>query len=173
MTVLCYVGQGAGGTKLVQALSALHPAWTVKATRLCASAALQRACAEGVADIVVLIDPRARVTAPLDGLIARLDAADILLLARQPDDLGDFERDLHVARTGTFNLSFLAVRTTGEGPRFAAWWADRVANYAEAVGESAYADQRWCDLAPGLFDKVAIARHAPAGLVLPFDRIAA
>lgn len=173
MTVLCYVGQSGGGAKLAQAIAALHPAWTVKATKLAPSAVLKRACVDAAADIVVLIEGRAQVTAPLDGLIARLDAADILLLARQGDDQGDFERDLHVARTGTFNLAFLAVRTRGEGPRFAAWWADRVASYTEAAGESAYVDQRWCDLAPGLFDKVAIVRHAPAGLALPFDRIAA
>ena len=173
MTVHCYVGQSAGAARTAQDLAALHPAWTVKATRLSASAALQRACRQDAADIVVVIDPRARVTAPLDGLLERLETCDILLLARQADDLGDFERDLHVARTGTFNLGFLAVRAGGEGGRFAAWWADRVARYAEAVGEGAYVDQRWCDLAPGLFDKVAIVRHAPAGLVLPFERSAA
>lgn len=173
MTVHCYVGQSGGGAKLAQAISALHPAWTVKTTRIAPSAVLKRACAEDAADIVVLIDGRVQATAPLDGLLQRLDDADILLLARQGDDAGDFERDLHVACTGTFNLSFLAVRTSGEGARFADWWADRVARYPEAVGEAAYIDQRWCDLAPGLFDKVAIVRHAPAGLVLPFDRIAA
>lgn len=173
MTVLCYVGPGAGAAKAAQGLAALHPAWTIKTTKLSPSAVLNRACADGAADIVVLIDPRAQVAAPLDGLLSRLGAADILLLARQGDDAGDFERDLHVARTGTFNLGFLAVRTNGEGPRFAAWWADRVANYAEAAGDPAYIDQRWCDLAPGLFDRVAIARYAPAGLTLPFDRSAA
>jgi hypothetical protein len=170
MTVHCYVG---GGGARVAAIAALHPAWTVKATRLAPCAALNRACKAVAADIVVLIDATARIFAPLDGLLARLDSSDILLLARQPNAGDDFERDLHIARTGTFNLGFLAVRTTGEGPRFAAWWADRVAAYPEAVGEAAYLDQRWCDLAPGLFDKVAILRHLPAGLTLSFDRAAA
>ncbi len=173
MTVLCYVGQGAGGTKLVQALSALHPAWTVKATKLAPWVALNRACKAAAADIVVLIGVEAKVDAPLDGLLARLNDAHILLLARQPTASDDMMRDLHIARTGTFNLGFLAVRTTGEGPRFAAWWADRVAAYPEAVDEAAYLDQRWCDLAPGLFDKVAIERRIPAGLTLAFDRVAA
>ncbi|MDB5456244.1 MAG: hypothetical protein JWP92_1829, partial [Caulobacter sp.] len=114
-----------------------------------------------------------QISAPLGGLLTRLDTCDILLLARQSDVGDDFERDLHIARTGTFNLGFLAVRTTGEGPRFAAWWADRVAAYPEAVDAAAYLDQRWCDLVPGLFDKVAIERHVPAGLKLAFDRVAA
>jgi hypothetical protein len=170
MTVHCYVG---GGGAQAAAIAALHPAWTVKATKLAPSAALNPACKAAAADIVVLIDSAAQIAAPLDGLLARLDDNDILLLARQPNDSGDLERDLHIARTGTFNLGFLAVRTTGEGPRFAAWWADRVAAYPEAVDQAVYLDQRWCDLVPGLFDKVAIERHAPAGLTLPFDRAAA
>ncbi len=170
MTVHCYVG---GGGASVAAIAALHPAWTVNATRLSPSVVLHGACKAAAADIVVLIDAKADVAAPLDGLLARLDDSDILLLARQPEASDDFERDLHIARTGTFNLGFLAVRTTGEGPRFAAWWADRVAAYPQAVDEAVYLDQRWCDLVPGLFDKVAIERHVPAGLQLPFDRAAA
>jgi hypothetical protein len=173
MTVQCYVSGTGGAAKTAASVAALHPAWTVKTTRLTPAAALLRACREASAVIVVLIDAKAGVSAPLDGLLKRLDDADILFLARRPQDDGDFERDLHIARTGTFNLGFLAVRTTGEGPRFAAWWADRVANYAEAVPDGAYLDQRWCDLAPGLFDKVAIERHTPAALTLPFDRAAA
>jgi len=170
MSVHCYVS---GGGASVAAIAALHPAWTVKATKLAPSAALNRACKTAAADIVVLIDAKARVVAPLDALLARLDDHDILLLARQPDASDDMVRDLHIARTGTFNLGFLAVRTTGEGPRFAAWWVDRVAAYPEGVDEAAYLDQRWCDLVPGLFDKVAIERRPPPGLNLPFDRAAA
>jgi glycosyltransferase involved in cell wall biosynthesis len=170
MTVHCYVS---GGGANAAAIAALHPAWTVKATKLAPSAALNRACKAAAADIVVLIDAHAQISASLDSLLARLDGNDILLLARQPDAGDDFERDLHIARTGTFNLGFLAVRTTGEGPRFAAWWADRVAAYPEAVDEAAYLDQRWCDLVPGLFGKVAIERRVPAGLTLAFDRVAA
>lgn len=173
MTVHCYVGLAGGGVQTAAAIAALQPAWTVKTTRRTPSEVLRRACAEGGADIVVLIDPRAKIDAPLDGLLNRLDDHDILLLARQPAASDDFERDLRVARTGTFNLGFLAVRTTGEGPRFAAWWADRVATYPEAVDDPAYLDQRWCDLVPGLFDKVAIERRPPVGLRLPFDRAAA
>jgi hypothetical protein len=170
MSVHCYVS---GGGARVSAIAALHPAWTVTASRLAPSTALNRACQAASADIVVLIGARADVTAPLDGLLARLDDRDILLLARQPEVSDDFERDLHVARTGTFNLDFLAVRTTGEGRRFATWWADRVATYPEAVDDAAYLDRRWCDLVPGLFDRVAIERRAPAGLTLSFNRAAA
>ena len=123
---------------------------------------------------MVHVDPRAVVTEPLTELLGELDDADILLLARfhEPSEGRQevIDLDLHIARTGTFNIGLLAVRTTGQGPTFAAWWADRVANYPDDIAPPGYADQRWCDLAPGLFDRVAIVRQAPPGLVLPLDR---
>ena len=135
---------------------------------------MDQACREAAADIVIHIDPRAAVSAPLDPLLQSLAGHDVLLLARisQPaaDRQGVIERDLHIARTGTFNIGFLAARTTGCGPAFAAWWADRVSSYPADVAPQPYADQRWCDLAPSLFDGVAIVRQAPEGLTLPLDR---
>ena len=53
MSVHCYVS---GGGASVAAIAALHPAWTVKTTKLAPSAALNRACKTAAADIVVLID---------------------------------------------------------------------------------------------------------------------
>lgn len=175
---------------LFDAVRAFHPDWrfvavapdapdgaadpdfaVVAASR---SAFLHAACLEGSSPLVVQLDVHAEVTAPLTPLLAALDDADILLLARftqaSEDTGGILTRDLHFARTGTFNTGFLAVRTTGQGPAFAAWWADRVANYPADVAPTPYADQRWCDLVPGLFDRVAIVRHAPPGLALPLDR---
>ncbi len=80
------------------------------------------------------------------------------------------ERGLYIARSGTFNLGFLAVRTTGAGQTFAAWWADRVGNYPADIARPGYAEQRWLDLAPGLFEGVTIVRQAPMGLELSRDR---
>ena len=135
---------------------------------------MDAACREASAELVIHIDPRAVVSEPLTELLGALAGADILLLARfnQPgqDRQAVLDLDLHIARTGTFNIGLLAVRTTGEGPAFAAWWEDRVANYPDDIAPPGYADQRWCDLAPGLFGRVAIVRQAPPGLVLPLDR---
>ena len=135
---------------------------------------MDRACREAVADIIIHLDPRAVVSASLAPLLQGLDGHDVLLLARinQPaaDRQAVLDRDLHIARTGTFNIGFLAVRTSGTGLAFAAWWADRVENSSDGVAPDGYADQRWCDLAPGLFDRVVIVREAPEGLALPLDR---
>lgn len=192
-TVLCYTSLDWAGPDqalgLIADLKALHPAWRFAAVTEMAEAGeilgldivrasramfLHAACQAQGADIVVHIDPRATVAAPLDALLARLDNADILLTARfdaaSPDQHGMEALDLHIARTGTFNLGFLAVRTRGAGPDFAAWWADRTSAYPDDFAPDGYADQRWCDLAPALFDRVAILRPAPDILILPMDR---
>lgn len=143
----------------------------VAATR---AAFMDAACREQGGAIIVHIDPRAEVTGPLTGLLAALDDADILLLARFSEPASDREglltRDLHFARTGTFNIGFLAVRSRGQGAAFAAWWNDRLTHYPQDIAPEGYADQRWCDLVPGLFDRVSVVRHAPPGLTLPVDR---
>ena len=135
---------------------------------------MHQACHEAAVGIVVHIDSHAVVTAALDPLLAHLEGADILLLARMDTPSADrqavIERDLHIARSGTFNLGILALRTTESGPAFAAWWADRVRNYPADIAPPGYAEQRWLDLAPGLFDGVTIVRQAPMGLELPRDR---
>jgi hypothetical protein len=194
-SVLCYASLPATGLDRARTLFAdlaqIHPDWRfaavitdgdplpetddgfdiVAGTR---SGFMDEACRAGAADIIVHIDPRAAVTASLSAHLARLEGADILLLARfsepSPDRQGMLDLDLHIARTGTFNVGLLAVRSTGEGPAFAAWWADRVSNYPSDFAPPGYADQRWCDLAPGLFDRMVIARHHPDGLALPLDR---
>lgn len=192
-TVLCYTSlDWAGPDKaltLIASLKALHPQWRFAAVTEAADSGeaagieivrasramfLSAACQAKGADIVVHIDPRATVTASLEPLLAPLEEADILLAARfdtpSADSAGMEVLDLHIARTGTFNLGFLAVRTRGAGPEFAAWWADRTAAYPDDFAPDGYADQRWCDLAPALFDRVAILRRLPVSLTLPLDR---
>ena len=180
-SVLCYAvvapDQAVAATSLFAAIRRFHPDWhplSVAPGPAARAVFLDRACREASTDLVIQLDPRAQVTAPLDPLLAKLDAADILFLARvnQPGETRAtmIDTDLMIARTGTFNLGFLAVRTGGEGPAFAAWWADRVTRYPDAVDDGDYLDQRWCDLTPGLFDRVAIVRKAPACLTLPRDR---
>lgn len=192
-TVLCYTSLDWAGPgqahALIGALRGLHPGWRfaavtdepelteatgIEIVRASRAMFMSAACQAQAADIVVHIDPRATITASLDPLLARLEAADILLTARfdtaSPDAAGMETLDLHIARTGTFNLGFLAVRTRGSGPEFAAWWADRTDSYPDDFAPEGYADQRWCDLAPALFDRVAILRPAPDSLILPLDR---
>jgi hypothetical protein len=51
------------------------------------------------------------------------------------------------------------VRTTGEGARFADWWARRLtAHCFDDIPQGLFTDQRWCDHVPAFFERVHILR---------------
>ena len=88
---------------------------------------------------------------------------DILLTPHLVDPYDDhaaiLDNDLSASRTGIFNLGFVAVRTTGEGARFARWWNDRLLSYCyDDMPNGLFVDQRWCDHVPALFDRLKIIR---------------
>ena len=128
---------------------------------------LHRACADaafaGGAQAVIYMDPDTAVFAPLDPVLERLEEADIVLTPHlagpETDAAGIRDNELSALRTGVYNLGFVAIRTMGEGARFAAWWAQRLrwACYDD-IPAGLFTDQRWCDQVPTLFDRVHILR---------------
>lgn len=123
---------------------------------------IHQACASG-ADAVIYLDPDTALFAPLDPLIEMLGEHDILLTPHLVDPNDDpaaiADNDLSASRTGIFNLGFVAIRTTGEGARFAKWWNDRLLRYCyDDMPSGLFVDQRWCDHVPALFDKVKVVR---------------
>lgn len=123
---------------------------------------IHQACSSG-ADAVIYLDPDTALLAPLDPLLGWLEDHDILLTPHLVDPNDDpaaiLDNDLSASRTGIFNLGFVAVRTTGEGARFAKWWNDRLLSYCyDDMPNGLFVDQRWCDHVPALFDKVKVVR---------------
>jgi hypothetical protein len=128
---------------------------------------LHRACTDAAfangADIVIYMDPDTAVFAPLDPVIEQLSDAEIVLTPHlagpEAEEAGIRDNELSALRTGVYNLGFVAIRTTGEGARFAAWWAQRLqwACYDD-IPAGLFTDQRWCDQVPTLFDRVHILR---------------
>jgi hypothetical protein len=123
---------------------------------------MHQACASGV-DAVVYLDPDTALFASLEPLERWLEVNDILLTPHliepnvTPTAIQD--NDLSASRTGIFNLGFVAIRTLGEGARFARWWNDRLLSYCyDDMPNGLFVDQRWCDHVPALFDKVKIVR---------------
>jgi len=122
------------------------------------------ACASG-ADVVIYLDPDTALFAPLDPLIEMLGDHDILLTPHLIDPNTDrtaiLDNDVSASRTGIFNLGFVAIRTTGEGARFARWWNDRLLEFCfDDIPNGLFVDQRWCDHVPALFDRVKVVRDA-------------
>ena len=123
---------------------------------------LLQACGSG-ADAVVYLDPDTALLGSLAPVEAWLESDDILLTPHllEPNDQPQAVEDNDVAtlRTGVFNLGFVAVRATGEGARFAAWWNARLLTHCyDEIPRGLFVDQRWCDEAPGLFDRLKVVR---------------
>ncbi|HEX5377850.1 MAG TPA: hypothetical protein VFW47_04720 [Phenylobacterium sp.] len=123
---------------------------------------IHQACAGG-ADIAIYLDPDTALLGSLQPLVEMLAKDDILLTPHLIDYNTDraaiLDNDLSASRTGIFNLGFVAIRTTGEGARFASWWNDRLLEFCyDDIPNGLFVDQRWCDHVPALFDKVKVVR---------------
>lgn len=123
---------------------------------------LHRACG-GDVDAVIYLDPDTALLGSLEPVESWLLEYDILLTPHliDPNDnpRAIRDNDLSASRTGIFNLGFVAVRTSGEGARFARWWNDRLLDYCyDDIPGGVFVDQRWCDHAPALFDRVKVIR---------------
>jgi len=114
-------------------------------------------------DKIMYLDPDVQVFNSLAGLESQLDQHDVLLTPH----LLDAERDVDAIRTneinalkfGVYNLGFFAAKTSGQGLEFIQWWAERLRLFCrDDIPSGLFTDQRWCDLAPALFSRLAIVR---------------
>ncbi len=128
----------------------------VKGTMLC------RLLAEG-AGRVIYLDPDIAVFAGLGEIEAALEHNSVVLTPHQVEpnvtaqSIGDNE--MTAFRYGVYNLGFLAVRNDASGRAFAEWWAAmlHLACYDD-IENGLFTDQKYCDIAPALFDGVRIWR---------------
>jgi len=113
-------------------------------------------------DQVVYLDPDICVYSPLDELAA---ATAETMLVLTPHLTGSISGDDHpseraILQCGAYNLGFLAVTRQAALPRFLAWWQDKLEHQCVVeIERGLFVDQKWMDLAPGLFPGVMILRH--------------
>jgi hypothetical protein len=111
---------------------------------------------------LVYLDPDIFVYSPLTPVFEALDHADAVLTPHITTPINDGkspgEQDL--LYNGTYNLGFFAVRRSDEGYRILTWWEERCLELGFSEGRTGlFVDQKWMNLAPGLFEHVAILRH--------------
>lgn len=113
-------------------------------------------------DRVVYLDP----DVALFSALAELDTAPAeTLLLLTPHLTGSIDGDDHpseraILQAGAYNLGFLAVWRQPALDGFLRWWQSRLEYQCVAeVERGLFVDQKWLDLAPGLFPGVAILRH--------------
>jgi hypothetical protein len=115
------------------------------------------------ADRIFYLDPDIAVFGSLQPLVDMLETSSILLTPHQLDpDESRFaiaDNEICSLRLGIYNLGFVAIRTDGEGYRFARWWSDRLRDYCfDEPSGGLFVDQKWCDLVPAFFENVKIVR---------------
>jgi hypothetical protein len=118
---------------------------------------------EGKDDRIMYLDPDIKVFASLEPLSALLDHHDILLtphLLDAEETIGAVrDNEISALKHGIYNLGFFAARTSGQGLEFIRWWSNRLYHFCtDDIPNGLFTDQRWCDLAPGFFDRLGIVR---------------
>lgn len=110
---------------------------------------------------VIYLDPDIRVYASLRGIEQALEDANIVLTPHLTRELNDDLQpgELQILRAGAYNLGFIAVREHPEVDAFLVWWQSHLYDHCVVdLARGLFVDQRWIDLAPGLFSGVRILR---------------
>ncbi len=113
---------------------------------------------------VVYFDPDIKVYGSVAPILARLDAAQIVLTPHLTGPLGDDGKhpsELAILQSGSYNLGFIALARSENTRRFVAWWqAKLLRDCVVDIPRGLFTDQKWIDLVPGMYDGVAVERDA-------------
>ena len=111
---------------------------------------------------LIYLDPDILVLASLQGLSNLLDQHSIVLTPHitrpYPDTAKPHDHD--ILQAGSFNLGFIALQNTSVTQELLQWWQDKLHHHGLIAFErNMFVDQRWMDLAPGLFGELKILRE--------------
>ena len=110
---------------------------------------------------VIYFDPDIRVYDSLSGMLSLLDEHQMLLTPHLTGPLDDekLPSELNILVSGSYNLGYIGLRNTPEMQQFAHWWESKL--YEDCVVDlprGLFVDQKWMDLAPGMYSGVYINR---------------
>lgn len=114
-------------------------------------------------ETLTYLDPDIFVYSPLTPVFEALAAGATTVLTPHittpiTDDKLPSEQD-HLYN-GTYNLGFIALRRSPEAFDLLSWWERRCLDNGFSEGRTGlFVDQKWINLAPGLFPNVHILRH--------------
>ena len=113
-------------------------------------------------DVITYLDPDIFVYAPLQPVFEALQSSECVLTPHLTTPIFDHKQpgEQEMLYNGTYNLGFVAFRNTPEAMAILDWWEHRCLHLGFSEGRTGlFVDQKWMNLAPGLFEKVAILRH--------------
>jgi glycosyltransferase involved in cell wall biosynthesis len=111
---------------------------------------------------LIYFDPDILLTQAVSNLFELLKTHSIILIPHITVPLEDNFRpsELDLLQAGTYNLGFIALAATPTTRRLLTWWQNRVYEQCLlAPDRGMHVDQKWMDLALGLFDEVFILRE--------------
>jgi hypothetical protein len=115
------------------------------------------------AEQVVYLDPDIYIYQPFVEVESQLSSGAAMVLTPHltgPLDNAYRPHEVDILQAGTYNLGFLALGRDEQTDRFLAWWQSKLEfNCVVDHAHGLFVDQKWLDLAPGLFDRVTILRH--------------
>lgn len=128
----------------------------------CKAPAATQLLDEGI-DKLIYLDPDTVVMNSLAPLEKLLDQHPVILtphLLSAENKLDEIrDNEINILKHGIYNLGFFALRNRGQGRDFAFWWRKRLEHFCYIdYANGLFTDQRWCDLAPALFDELLILR---------------
>jgi len=113
-------------------------------------------------DTLTYLDPDIFVYAPFDPVFTALEggaAAALTPHMTTPVYDGHSPSEQDILYNGTYNLGFIAVSNSPESAAILNWWEARCLDLGFSEGRTGlFVDQKWMNLAPGLFDNIAILR---------------
>lgn len=113
-------------------------------------------------EVLTYLDPDIFCYAPFEPVVAALEGFDAVLTPHLTTPIfnGKQPSEQDLLYNGTYNLGFLAVRNTPAARGLLDWWERRCLDLGFSEGRTGlFVDQKWMNLAPGLFEGVAILRH--------------
>ena len=114
-------------------------------------------------DSVIYLDPDIYLYRPLSHVHQRLRSGAALVLTphvTNPLWDGEHPNELDILKAGAYNLGFAAIGKWSAAEPLISWWQHRLEHHCVVDPEQGlFVDQRWMDLAPGLFEDVHILRH--------------
>jgi len=112
---------------------------------------------------VIYLDPDIFLYHRMDEVDHLLNKGSLMVLTPHllaPVNDNFLPNETSVLQTGTFNLGFIALGRHPDLYPFLAWWKDRLEyDCIVDLPGGLFIDQKWLNLAPGLFDDVHILRH--------------
>jgi hypothetical protein len=125
-------------------------------------------CLDRFGERAIYLDSDIDVLGPLIEAQVALEEASVVLTphldAPLPMD-GKAPSSMTLLRAGSCNAGFIGVAECGEARDMLHWWDERVARWGFLLPEMGYqGDQKWLDLAPGLYPGLRLLRDAGSNL---------